>query len=415
MSIFIDIFSNIFFISFILVILSALIVYLLVNNRYKLQFISLKNEYELRLENIQDKHKLELKHFENIQDRHKLEIKHFQEKLDILDSSKESLKIEFENLSNRLYEENLKKSNQNLSTVLTPIKEQLNIFKSRVDDIYVDESKQRSSLLNEIKNLKDLNNQISKDTINLTNALKGDNKIQGDWGETILSKLLEQSGLNEGVQYSKQLSYNIDNNKRSRPDVIIHLPQQKDIIVDSKVSLKSYIKYNEALNSVDKDIALKQLINSIKKHIKDLGSKEYQDIKELKSLDFVLLFIPIESAFMLAISKDDTLFKMAFDNNIMLVSSSTLLISLRIINNIWQYEYQNKNSKEIASKAASLYDKFASFIEDMEDIGKSIDKSQLIYENAFKKLSKGKGNLISKVQEFKSLGIKSKKSLVIES
>jgi DNA recombination protein RmuC len=193
----------------------------------------------------------------------------------------------------------------------------------------------------------------------------------------------------------------------------MHLPQDKDIIIDSKVSLVSYLKYTEALSDEVKDEALKELIGSIKTHIKDLSSKEYEDIKEIKTLDFVLMFIPIEPAFVLAMNSDRTLFKTAFDNNIMLVSASTLIITLRTIENIWQYEYQNENAQLIAKKAADLYDKFAGFIEDLDEIGKNIHKTQKSYELATNKISSGKGNILSRVEEFKELGIKPKKELSI--
>ncbi|NQY95022.1 MAG: DNA recombination protein RmuC, partial [Campylobacteraceae bacterium] len=268
-----------------------------------------------------------------------------------------------------------------------------------------------TSLLGEIKYLKELNNQISQDAINLTQALKGENKIQGDWGEMILSRILEDSGLSEGREYTTQSSFTLDTGKRARPDVIIHLPQNKNIIVDSKVSLLSYLKYNEAKDQDDREKALKELVGSLKSHIKDLGSKEYENIKELHTLDFVLMFIPIESAFMLAATKETTLFKTAFDNNIMLVSASTLLITLRTIENIWQYEYQNKNAQLIAKKAADMYDKFASFVDDLQDIGKHIDRTQKSYDLAFNKLSLGKGNIINRVEEFKKLGVNPKKTL----
>jgi len=365
------------------------------------------------------KHKLELKSFilesnlkiKNINDKLQSERNHFEEKAKILDESKQQLKLEFENLSHKILEQNLKKTNINLSNVLTPLKDQIQNFGNRVNEIYSDETKQRTSLLGEIKYLKELNNQISQDAINLTQALKGENKTQGDWGEMILSRILEESGLNEGREYSTQSSYTSEIGKKVRPDVILHLPQDKNIIIDSKVSLVSYLKYNEAQNKDEQELALKELINSLKKHIKDLSSKEYENIQEIKSLDFVLMFIPIESAFMLAVSNESTLFKTAFENNIMLVSSSTLLITLRTIENIWQYEYQNKNAQLIAKKAAHMYDKFASFVDDLHDIGKNIDKTQKSYDLAFNKLSEGKGNLLSKVEEFKTLGVNPKKNL----
>ena len=375
----------------------VLITWFLLGQKYKLQIDSLINESNLKIKNINDKLQSEKNHFED--------------KLKILDDSKQQLKLEFESLSNRLFEQSVKKSNSNLTNILNPLKEQIQLFENRANEIYSDETKQRTTLLGEIKYLKNLNNQISQDAINLTKALKGENKTQGDWGEMILSKILEQSGLKEGREYSTQSSFTLEDNKRVRPDVILHLPQNKDIVIDSKVSLLSYLKYNEATDGEDKDIALKELIGSLKSHIKDLSSKEYNNIKEIKTLDFVLMFVPIEPAFILATSKDNSLFKTAFDNNIMLVSSSTLIITLRTIENIWQYEYQNENAQLIARKAADLYDKFVGFVDDLNEIGKSINKTQKVYEQANNKLSLGKGNIISRIEEFKDLGIKPKKDL----
>lgn len=333
------------------------------------------------------------------------------EKLELLENSKQGLKIEFENLSNKLFEENNKKSSNNLTNMLTPFKEQLTSFGKRVDDIYNEETKQRVSLLTEIKNLKDLNNQISQDAINLTKALKGENKTQGDWGELILSKILEQTGLREGKEYSTQGSYTDVNGKMLRPDVIVHLPQGKDIVIDSKVSLTSYLKYTEASDDVQRELSSKELIKSLYAHIKGLSVKNYEDIDAVKTLDFVLMFIPIEGAFMLAASEDNNLFKTAFENNIMLVSPSTLFATLRTVENIWRYEHQNENALLISKKAADLYDKFANFIVDIESIGLNINRTQKSYDDAMNKLTLGKGNLLRRSEEFIELGIKAKKKI----
>lgn len=333
------------------------------------------------------------------------------EKIELLENSKDRLKLEFENLANKLFEENSKKSNLNLSQVLTPFKDQLNQFGKRVNDIYNDETKQRSSLIAEIKNLKDLNNQISQDAINLTKALKGENKTQGDWGEMVLSKILESTGLREGIEYSTQGSFTDENGKRLRPDVIVHLPQEKDVIIDSKVSLVAYTNYIEAQDEENKEKASKELVRSIQAHIKGLSVKRYEEIEGLRTLDFVLLFVPIEGAFMLAASKDQHLFKMAFENNIMLVSPSTLYVTLRTIENIWRYEHQNENALLISKKAADLYDKFAGFVTDIETIGTNINRTQKAYDEAMKKLSSGKGNLLRRSEEFIELGVKAKKKI----
>lgn len=348
---------------------------------------------------------------EQIQNEFILKEENLNDKIDLLENSKQELKIEFENLANKLFEQNNKKSTTNLTQILSPFKEQLNSFGKRVDDIYNEETKQRTSLLTEIKNLKDLNNQISQDAINLTKALKGENKTQGDWGELILSKILEQTGLREGKEYSTQGSYTRADGKRLRPDVIVHLPQNKDIVIDSKVSLNSYLKYTEAKDDEERQAAIKDLTKSLYAHIKGLSVKSYENIEAVKTLDFVLMFIPIEGAFMLAASQDDNLFKTAFEHNIMLVSPSTLFATLRTVENIWRYEHQNENSLIISKKAADLYDKFASFVNDIETIGVNINRTQKSYDDAMNKLTLGKGNLLRRSEEFIELGVKAKKKI----
>lgn len=333
------------------------------------------------------------------------------EKISLLVDSKQQMKLEFENLATKIFEENQKKSNVNLNQVLTSFKDQLDSFGKRVNDIYNDETKQRVSLLTEIKNLKELNNQISSDAINLTKALKGQNKTQGDWGEMILSSILEQTGLREGKEYNVQGSFSDAEGRRLRPDVIVHLPSKKDIIIDSKVSLNAYLTYCQSDDKIEKEVASKELIKSINAHIKGLSSKKYESIEGVITLDFVLLFIPIEGAFLLATSSDDTLFKMAFDNNIMLVSPSTLYVTLRTIENIWRNEHQNENAQLISKKAAELYDKFAGFVSDIEDIGTHLGRTQKSYDAAMNKLSIGNANLIRRAEEFLDLGVKPKKQI----
>lgn len=406
-------------------ILGVLIIWIILRQKINLleQRVLLGENTILRLENDlifqqnSNQEKLELvesKFLDNLEfekSKASMEKKNLKEKIELLESSKESLKLEFESLANKLFEENAKKSTQNLNQMLTPFKEQLNGFGKRVNDIYNEETKQRSSLLTEIKNLKDLNNQISQDAINLTNALKGENKTQGDWGELILSKILEQTGLREGIEYSTQGSYTGADGKRLRPDVIVHLPAKKDIVIDSKVSLNAYLKYTEAKDETQRELAVKELIKSIYAHIKALSVKKYEDIDAVKTLDFVLMFIPIEGAFMLAASKENNLFKTAFENNIMLVSPSTMFATLRTVENIWRYEHQNENALIISKKAADLYDKFANFVADIEAIGLNLNRTQKSYEDAMKKLSLGKGNLLRRSEEFIELGVKAKKKI----
>lgn len=397
-----------------------------INNSYESSILKLEDELFMQAKTYEDKIQLIESNFnetlqfekntgkiqlENLKNEFIIKEENLKEKIELLETSKERLKQEFENLANKLFEDNSKKSASNLNLMLNPFKEQLSSFGKRVDDIYNEETKQRSSLLTEIKNLKDLNNQISQDAVNLTKALKGENKTQGDWGELILSKILEQTGLREGIEYTTQGSFTDEQGKRLRPDVIVHLPLNKDIVIDSKVTLTAYLKYTQASDDVQRELATKELIKSIYAHIKGLSLKAYEDIDSVNTLDFVLMFIPIESAFMLAFSNDNNLFKTAFENNIMLVSPSTLFATLRTVENIWRYEHQNENALLISKKAADLYDKFANFVNDIEAIGLNINRTQKSYEEAMNKLSLGKGNLLRRSEEFIELGVKVKKKI----
>ena len=420
-------------IALIAIILGALAIFLFIKNKYENRFKNLQEEavsklrvyenkisllnnsnkntietYELKLTNLNEK--LESREKQLLRE-FKIKEENLNEKITLLEESKIQLKIEFENLANKIFEDNQKKSNLNLNQVLTSFKDQLNAFGKRVDDIYNEETKQRTSLLVEIKNLKELNNQISSDAINLTKALKGQNKTQGDWGEMILSSILEQSGLREGKEYTVQGSFSSDDGKRLRPDVIVHLPSKKDIVIDSKVSLNAYVNYCKSENENDRVTASKDLVKSIITHIKGLSTKKYEDIDGVQTLDFVLMFIPVEGAFLLATSTEDSLFKIAFENNIMIVSPSTLYVTLRTIENIWRNERQNENAQLISKKAADLYDKFAGFVTDIEEIGLNINKTQKAYDNAMNKLSLGNGNLIKRAEEFTDLGVKPKKQI----
>ncbi|MBP9490916.1 MAG: DNA recombination protein RmuC [Aliarcobacter sp.] len=316
------------------------------------------------------------------------------------------LKMEIENITSKIFEENSKKSNQNINQILEPFKSQLNIFGNRVNEVFTEETKQRVSLLTEIKNLKELNNQISNDANNLANALKGQSKIQGDWGEMILESILKQSGLRKDLEYKVQNSYKNSEGQTLRPDVIVHLPTNKDVIIDSKLSLNSYIDYFNSKDEGEKKEHINRLIFSIKNHIKDLSSKKYESLESLRTLDFVLMFVPIEGAFSLLMSQNNTIFETALKSNIVIVSPTTLYSSLKVIENLWQDNRQSENAKEISKQAADLYDKFVGFLNDFEEIGKSIDKSKDSYEKAINKLSSGRGNLISRSQKFLDLGVK---------
>ena len=343
------------------------------------------------------------------------ERKNGEEKLILLQEARDQLKLEFQNVANKIFEDKSQKlteqNKENIEGVLKPMREQLVDFKKKVEDVYDKESKDRVSLLTEIIHLKSLNERISEDAINLTNALKGQSKTRGSWGEMILERVLEESGLHKGREYEVQVMYASDEGQRRHPDVIVHLPEGKDIVIDSKVSLTAYEKYCSADTDEKREKRLKEHLISIRTHIKDLSEKRYEELEGITTLDFVLMFLPIEGAFWTAIESEQGLFNEAFNKNIMLVSPSTLLATLRIINNIWRYEDQNKNAMIIAKKAGDLYGKFVGFVEALEDVGQKIGKAQESYKTARDRLSKGKGNLVRRTEELKQLGVKAKKEL----
>jgi DNA recombination protein RmuC len=339
-----------------------------------------------------------------------------QDKLQLLESAEKRLQEQFENLANKIFEQKHEKFNQaskaGLDSLLSPLKEQIEGFKRQVTDQYVKEGQERASLKTEIMGLKELNLQITQDAAALTKALKGDNKTQGNWGEVVLERILKESGLREGHEFDTQVALKNADGKSYQPDVVVHLPNDKDVVIDSKVSLAAYERYfNQQEDDNARIVHLKEHVNSLRNHIKELGKKDYQDLKGLRSLDYVLLFIPIESAFLLAADHAPDLLKLAFDNNIMLVSPTNLLVALRTINNIWQYEYQNQNAQLIAEHAAKLYDKFHGFVTDMDKVGKSIETTQKNFEGAMNKLSSGKGNLVRQVEQFRKLGVQTNKKL----
>lgn len=332
----------------------------------------------------------------------KVEYARLQEQLQGAKNSNDMLKVEFENIANNIMLKNSKTSQLHMANILQPFKENIKEFNLKIENYYKDESKERFSLVKEIEKLRLLNTQISQDAINLTNALKGDNKIQGDWGEYILERVLENSGLKKGREYEIQKEFKDEEGVRLRPDVIIHLPDKKDIIIDSKLSLTAYEMYHSS-DENEKDFHLQKHLSSIHTHIKLLSQKEYEKKIDINSLDFVLMFIPIEAAFLLAVEMDRGLYERAYSQNIILVSPSTLLAVLRTIQNSWRYEYQNKNAHLIAKKAGDMHDKFVGFINEMQNVESSLLKAQNSYNDAFKKLSSGKGNLINRAKELKEL------------
>ncbi|PQQ25453.1 DNA recombination protein RmuC [Photorhabdus luminescens] len=338
-----------------------------------------------------------------------------EEKQRLLINSELRLNAQFENLANRIFEQTGRRTDeqnrQSLKTLLAPFREQLDGLHRQVQESFGQEARERHTLAHEIRNLQQLNAQMAQEAINLTNALKGNNKIQGDWGEVVLSRILEASGLREGHEFCTQVSIKVEDNRRFQPDVIVHLPQGKDVVIDAKMSLVAYERYFNSGDRHQQELALQEHIDSIKGHIRGLSRKDYQQLPGLKSLDYVLMFIPVEAAYLVALNKAPELLDEALKHNIMLVSPSTLLVAVRTINNLWRYEYQSQNARLIADKAARMYDKMRLFVEDMQGLGQSLDKAQLNYRQAMKKLTEGRGNLISQAEGFRNLGVEVKRPI----
>lgn len=322
---------------------------------------------------------------------------------------------EFENLANRIFDEKGKKlteqNKEKLSEILNPLKEKISEFEKKVEESSKESIKGHSSLKEQLEMLRQMNQQITQEAKNLTEALKGQTKTQGNWGEFILESILEKSGLVKGREYSVQESMITESGKRYQPDVIINLPENKSIIIDSKVSLIAYERYISSEDENERAKALRDHILSIRSHLKNLSSKNYQSLYNLNSLDFVLMFMPIEPAFALAVQNDANLFNDAFEMNIVIVSPSTLLATLRTIASIWRQENQNRNALEIAKQAGALYDKFVNFYNDLLDVGKKLDAAKDSYEEAMKKVHDGRGNLIAGIERMKQLGAKASKSI----
>ncbi|WP_117882483.1 DNA recombination protein RmuC [Aureibaculum luteum] len=334
-----------------------------------------------------------------------------------LENIQEKFTKEFENLANKILEEKSSKFTQqnkeNLKNILTPLNEKIKLFEDKVDKTHRESIDYHAALRQQIIGLKELNQQMSKEAVNLTKALKGDSKTQGNWGELILERVLEKSGLEKDREYFLEKSFNTDalNKTRLRPDVIINLPDNKKMIIDSKVSLTDYERYANAEDDSDKERYLKDHINSLNRHVTQLSEKKYEDIYEIESPDFVLLFVPIEPAFAVAINTDNQLYNKAFEKNIVIVTPSTLLATLRTIDSMWQNEKQQRNAVEIARQAGALYDKFEGFVIDLTKVGKKMDEAKSEYKGAMNKLVEGRGNLITSVEKIKKLGAKAKKAL----
>ena len=322
---------------------------------------------------------------------------------------------EFENLANKILDEKSSKfteqNKENIKNILSPLQERITTFEKKVEETHKENIITHASLKQQIVGLKDLNLQMSKETTNLTRALKGDNKVQGNWGELVLERVLEKSGLEKDREYFVQQNFTREDGSRAMPDVIIHLPDGKRIIIDSKVTLIAYERFVNEEETELQEIHLKEHIGSLKKHVEQLSAKNYQDLYDIESLDFVLLFVPIETAFSVAINKENTIYNQAFEKNIVIVTPSTLLATLRTIDSMWNNEKQQRNALDIAKQAGSLYDKFEGLVKDLTGIGKKIDDTKKDYSAAMNKLVSGRGNLITSVEKLKKMGAKAKKAL----
>ena len=346
--------------------------------------------------------------FENLWERNK-------EQKQEVEELQEKFTKEFENLANKILEEKTSKfteqNKENLKTILSPLQDKIQLFEKKVEDTHKESIDYHAALRQQILGLREMNEQMSKETLNLTKALKGDSKMQGNWGELILERVLEKSGLEKDREYFVQQSFVTEEGNRVFPDVVINLPDGKKMIVDSKVTLTAYERYINEEDDTLKAQHLKDHVIAINRHVEQLGNKNYHDLYQMESPDFVLLFIPIESAFALALNEDTTLYNKAFEKNIVIVTPSTLLATLRTIDSMWTNQKQQENALEIARQAGALYDKFEGFVTDLVKIGKKMDEAKIEYQSAMNKLVDGKGNLVTSVEKLKKMGAKAKKSL----
>ncbi len=351
--------------------------------------------------------------------RYENEMYYSKEKIETLKRTKEELSLEFKMLSNKIFDEKSKEfgalNKEQLELLLAPFREQVANFSKQSRQQFEVDIKERFLLKDELLRLQKMNEQLSQEALNLTRALKSENKMQGNWGELVLENILEQSGLRKGVEYELQATLKSDENRTYRPDVIIHMPQNRDIIVDSKVSLVAYERFVNAEDEAAKKRALREHIASISAHIKELSNKEYEKLQGVNTLDFVLLFMPIEGAFLLALEEDGEFFKHAYESQILVVSPSTLLVTLRTIEHIWRTQRQEEHAQKIAKEAEAMYDKLVLFVEEMQNIEVHLNKAHDAYDKAMNRLSSGKGNVIKRAQNMKELGLKPKKELSLKS
>lgn len=351
--------------------------------------------------------------------RYEDEVNSSKEKLEVLQNAKDELNKEFKLLANQIFEDKSKQFShthkEQFEILLKPFREQISNFSTQSREQFNQELKDRHLLKDELHRLKEMNSQLSLEALNLTKALKGENKTQGNWGEIVLERILEESGLRKDIEYEIQSTLKSEDKKVYRPDVVIHMPQNRDIVIDSKVSLVAYERYVSEEDSVSKNLALKEHIASISGHIKELSEKKYDKLDGINTLDYVLLFMPIEGAFMLALQEDGEFFKRAYDSNILVVSPSTLLVTLRTIEHIWRTQRQQDHAMKIANEAEAMYEKLVAFVDEMQKVGTYLQKAQDSYETSMNRLKSGRGNIIKRAENIVELGIKPKKSLSVKS
>lgn len=332
-----------------------------------------------------------------------------------LNTIREKFNTEFKNLANEILEEKSKKFTEqnkvNINEILKPLSEKLKDFEKKVEDAYVNETKQRYSLQEEVKRLAELNQQVSREANSLTKALKGESKTQGNWGEVILESILDHTGLRKGYEYTVQESFTLSDGKRYQPDIIIHYPGDRSVVIDSKVSLTAYERYISADDELTKASEIKAHLASIRNHINGLSGKNYEELEGIKTLDFVMLFLPIEPAYLLAIQNDPQIWAYAYERRILLISPTNLVAVLKMIESLWKQEYQSRNVLEIARQGGALYDDFILLSERLIKLGRKIDEASDFYKETMKKISEGKGNLVGRVEKLKELGIKTKKQM----
>ena len=338
-----------------------------------------------------------------------------EEKIDLLDNASRNMQLEFKNLAHEIFNEKTqiltRQNSEKIDYLLKPYQEQLSAFRDRIETIFLEESRDHSSLKQELLNLRELNDRINDEAVRLSRAISGDNRQQGTWGEIILERVLERSGLRNGHEFVTQTALRDDDNRLFRPDVIIHLPDGKDIVIDSKVSLAGWSKFINGETESERQDGLKEHLSSIHSHVKSLGQKDYSSLRGLRALDFVLMFIPIEGAFSAALQSEEKLLSEMYARKVIIVSPTTLLATLRMVEYFWQHERQSRNAVEIAERAGSLYNKLRGFLADMEKLGYQLDNCKDSYDRALNKLSQGRGNLISQAARFPDLGVKVKEEL----